>query len=100
MWVPSCVIVEGMFMLNTTPLGSHRTFTEYANFLSTRFVLPHYAKGAKEVHIIFDNPGRLPQTPKYFERNRRDSQARVIVGHVYVMLSQIAAAFRHNGGTI
>ena len=82
MWVPGCVIVEGMFMLNTTPLSSHRTFADYANFLNRRYVLPNFAKGAKEVHILFDNPGRLPQTPKSFERKRRDLQATVIVGHV------------------
>ena len=81
-WVPGCVIVEGMFMLNTTPLGSHKTFADYANFLIKRFVYPHYAKGTKDVHMIFDNPGRLSQTPKYFERKRRDSSATVIVGHM------------------
>ena len=66
-------------MLNTTPLSSHRTFADYANFLNRRYVLPNFAK---EVHILFDNPGRLPQTPKSFERKRKDLQATVIVGHV------------------
>ena len=28
-WIPELVILEGMFMLNTTPLGSHRTFADY-----------------------------------------------------------------------
>ena len=32
-WVAGCVIVEGMIMVNTTPLGNHRTFADYANFL-------------------------------------------------------------------
>ena len=81
-WVPGSVIVEGMFMLNTTLLGSHRTFADYAQFLAKRFLLPHFSRGCIEVHLIFDNPGRLPQTPKYFERKRRDLSATVMVGHV------------------
>ena len=81
-WVPGSVIVEGMFNLNTTPLGSHRTFADYAHFLAKRFLLPHFSRGCIEVHLIFDNPGRLPQTPKYFERKRRDLSATVMVGHV------------------
>ena len=68
-------------MLNTTPLGSHRTFADYASFLSKRFLTPHFGKGAKEVHLLFDNPGRLTETPKHFERQRRDDSAKVIVGH-------------------
>ena len=70
MWVAECVIVEGMFMLNTTPLGSHRTFADYASFLCKRFLTPHFAKGATEVHLIFDNPGQSAETPKHFERQR------------------------------
>ena len=58
-WTPECVMVEGMFMLNTIPLCSHRTFADYANFLSQRFLTPHFTNGAREVHLIFDNPGRL-----------------------------------------
>ena len=38
-------------------------------------------KGASEIHVIFDNPGRLSESPKQFERNRRDSAASVITGH-------------------
>ena len=30
---------------------------------------------------MFDNPGRLTETPKHFERQRRDDSAKVIVGH-------------------
>ena len=42
-------------MLNTTPLSSHRTFAGYANFLNMRYVLPNFAKCAKEVHILQDD---------------------------------------------
>ena len=37
-WIPQCCIVEGMFLINTTPLESHRTFSDYARFLITRFI--------------------------------------------------------------
>ena len=46
-----------------------------------RFILPQFTKGSKEVHVIFDNPGRLQLTPKYFERLRRDAIAPVATGH-------------------
>ena len=80
MWVAECVIGEGMFMLTTTPLGSHRTFADYASFLCKRFLTPHLAKGATEIHL-FDNPGRLAETPKHFKCQQWDSSVRVIVGH-------------------
>ena len=51
-------------MVNTTPLGNHRTFADYANFLGKRFLTPHFSAGSKEVHLIFDNPKGLAQTPK------------------------------------
>ena len=80
-WKPECSIIDGMFIINTTPLGTHRTLADYAQFLIRRFILPQFSKGSKEVHIIFDNPGRLQQTPKYFERLRRDAIAPVATGH-------------------
>ena len=38
-----------------------------------RFVMPHLANGTQEVHIVFDNPGRQPDSPKAFERMCRDA---------------------------
>ena len=78
-WIPETCMLEGMFMLNTSPLGSHRTFTDYAEFLIKRFIIPQFTRGSQEVHVLFDNPGRLP--PKYFERKRRDTVATVVPGH-------------------
>ncbi len=80
-WVPDCCLLEGMFMLNTTPLGTHRTFADYSQFLMKLFILPQFGKGASQVHVIFDNPGRLEQTRKYFERKRRDATAPIATGH-------------------
>ena len=54
---------------------------DYAKFLFTRFILMPFKKVCDEVHIIFDNPGRLKNTPKYFERQRREISAIVQVNH-------------------
>ena len=80
-WRPQCCVIEGMFMINTTPLGSHKVMAEYAKFLFTRFVIVYFKKGCDEVHIIFDSPGRLQNTPKYFEHKRRDKLAIVKTNH-------------------
>ena len=77
-WEPDCCVLEGMFIINTTPLGSHK---DYARFLFTRFVVSQFKRGCNEVHVIFDNPGRLANTPKYFEQNRRDHLAIVQPNH-------------------
>ena len=51
---------------------------DYARFLLRRFIVTQFTKGEKEVHVIFDNPGRLQNTPKHFEHKRRDGSAKVI----------------------
>lgn len=80
-WNPDCCLLEGMFMLNTSPLGSHRTFADYSRFLIKRFIVSQFARGTKEVHVLFHHPDRLSETPKYFERKRRDTTAKVATGH-------------------
>ena len=30
-WTPQCCLLEGMFMINTKPLGAHKTLADYAN---------------------------------------------------------------------
>ena len=60
-WIPEYIMLEGIFTLNTTPLASHRTFADYANFL---IQTPHFTRGSIEVHLHFDNPGRHASTPK------------------------------------
>ena len=39
-WKPECTIIEGMFLINTTPLGMHKTFGDYAKFLLQRHIKP------------------------------------------------------------
>lgn len=80
-WIPECCILEGMFMINTCPLGSHKTFGEYGHFLIKRYIFPQYSRGTTEVHVIFDDYGILTQTPKHFEQKRRDTLAKVPLGH-------------------
>lgn len=46
---------------------------ECSEFLFRRFVLSHFVGGSAEVHLVFDIPGRLPNSPKALERQRRDA---------------------------
>ncbi len=80
-WQPQCCLMEGMFMINTSPLGSHTTYGDYARFLMQRHITPHFSRGCSEVHLLFDNPGQLKNTPKFFEHKRRDEVATVAAGH-------------------
>ena len=80
-WKPQCSTVEGMFLINTTPLRIHTTLTDYAGFLMRRYLLTEFNRGSEEVHIIFDNYGRLQNTPKYFEHARRDAMCKVTTNH-------------------
>ena len=72
-WQPESAIIDGMFLLNTKPLNSHKVMTSYGNFLMDRFILPYFRKGCEEVHLLFDDPGRQPDNPKQFEQTRRDA---------------------------
>ena len=47
---------------------------DYVEYLLTRFVKPHFGAGCKEVHVVFDNPGSLNESPK--EQSRRDTSAK------------------------
>ena len=74
-WKPQCSLLEGMFIINTSPLYQHKTLGDYSSFLLKRFILPQFHKGSQEVHVIFDKPGHLQNTPKYFEQKRRDASS-------------------------
>ena len=80
-WQPQCCVMEGMFIINTAPIGCHRTYRDYAEFLITRYISPHLIKGCTEVHLLFDNVGQLSSTPKFFEHQRRDELATIATGH-------------------
>ena len=60
-------------MIQTSPLSTTENVKEYTELLLVRYVQPHYSAGALVVHIVFDNPGGLPESPKALEQSRRDS---------------------------
>ncbi len=68
-------------MINTKPLGSHKTLADYASFLFRRHAVSQFSRGTKEVHIVFDNHGRLANTPKYFTQKRCDATIKVPLEH-------------------
>ena len=81
-WVPSSVILEGMFMIQISPLPTMEKMKEYTEMLLNIYVRPHYRAGVLEVHVIFDNPGGLPESPKQLEQGRRDAaQTQELVNH-------------------
>ena len=65
-WVPQSVILEGTFMnqIARTCIPTVNHIKEHVNCLLTRFVRPHLAT---EVHVVFDTPGSMPETPKEIE---------------------------------
>ena len=71
-WTPDTVILEGMFLIQTPPLPTMSCMKEYVKMLLARFVLPHFVAGVTAVHVVFDCPGSLPETPKELEQRRRD----------------------------
>ena len=80
-WRPECTIMEGMFLINTLPLGVHKTFADYAKFLMQRHIQPQFSSGSNEVHVIFDTPGIMLNTPTFFEQKRRDKTTEVTSQH-------------------
>ena len=62
-WFPTSVILEGMFMIQMAPLPTNERMRDYAKMLFLRYAKFHFIS-AIEVHIVFDNPGGLPKTPK------------------------------------
>ena len=60
-------------MIQMAPIPTFEKMEEYANMLLVRYVQPHFRAGVATVHIIFDLPGGLPESPKQLEQSRRDS---------------------------
>ena len=72
-WKPQSAILEGMFLINTTPLKIHSSMLEYTTFIFVRHAGKYITAGVNEVHIVFDDPGRFDFHPKDIERTRRES---------------------------
>ena len=77
-WKPECSILEGMFIINTIPLGTHRTLADYAQFLIRGFILPQFSKGSRLFLTVWEGCNR---PPNIFERLRHDAIAPVATGH-------------------
>ena len=80
--------MEGMFLINIPPLSTHHTVGEYAKFLLKQYIVRHFRNSAREVHLIFDNEACLDTSPKYFERQHRDSSNAVPDDHFCTEFSQ------------
>ena len=52
-WNPEIVIIDGMFIIQSEPLGMHRCFNDYAAFLLNRWIKSYFNKGIKEVPILY-----------------------------------------------
>ena len=72
-WIPQTVLIDAMFLLNTTPLRRTKNITEYCNLLFNRYLLDHYKVGVNEIHLLFDKPNKRSFNPKMFEQGRRDN---------------------------
>ena len=46
----------------TTPWENHKTVADYANFLKKQQTLPHFARGSREIHLLFDVPRETKDT--------------------------------------
>ena len=71
-WIPDTTVLEGMFTIQTPPLPIMEQMQDYVKLLLTKYVKPYLVAGAEEVHVVFDNPGSLSETPKELEHVRRD----------------------------
>ena len=60
---------------------------EYTHLLLNQYVRPHFRAGVQEVHVIFDSPGSMRETPKELEQRRRDSSVEHCENHECVHLS-------------
>ena len=71
------MILEGMFLIQTSPMSTMNCMQYYVKLLLSRFVRPHLAAGVQQVHVVFDVPGAQQETPKEIEQHRRDKAADV-----------------------
>ena len=75
-WLPEYAIIDAMFLLNTKPLRSTKSITDYSKFLFNRYAMYYYKIGIKEVHLVFDSPNKQAFNPKQFEQAKRDNKGK------------------------
>ena len=59
--------------MHVKPFGWNTSFAEYAQFLLRRFIQPHFKRGTREVHVLFDKPPQSNFNPKQWEQEKRDN---------------------------
>lgn len=72
-WTPHTTILEGMFMIQTSPMPTMNCMAEYTQLLWDQYIKPHFKAGVLEVHVVYDSPGSMARTPKEVEQRRWDS---------------------------
>ena len=56
-WTPHTAILEGMFMIQTSPVPTTSCMREYAQLLLAQYIRPHFRAGVQEVHVVLTAPG-------------------------------------------
>eukprot|EP00117_Sycon_ciliatum_P026716 scpid47964/ scgid21868/ len=69
----TAIIYDAMFVIITSPIGTHRTFADYATFLIQRWITPWYRLGIQSVHLVFDHPNVAGVSPKDLLREQSDA---------------------------
>ena len=87
-WAPHSVLLEGMFMIQATPTLGVTNFSDYCRMLLCHFVVPHFNKGATEVHVIFDCPIQGNESPKEVEQKKRDEGQNVNPHHEHLHITK------------
>ena len=72
-WTPDTVLIDGIFLIYTNPIPNTK-MADYVLFLIARYAVHYLQKGVNDIHIIFDNPGRITNHPKCIEHIQRDSR--------------------------
>ena len=55
---------------------------------------PHLKAGVTSVHVVFDNPGLLPEAPKEIEHRRRDNTTKDLSAHHCIHFSSEQPIFQ------
>ena len=97
-WILDVVILEVMFLIQTPPIPTMSCMRDYVNLLLTKSVYSHLKAGVTAVHVVFDNPGLLPEAPKEMEHRRRDNTTKDLSAHHCIHFSSEQCIFQVHGG--
>ena len=80
-WIPNTVLLEGIFMTQTSPISVTATFKDYSEFLVKCYLSPHIKGNTNEIHVLFDDPDQMQESPKQIERKRRNESHSIVKQH-------------------